>query len=59
MEKENSGKLKKILYIFLLVAVVAIAIVSTIVLNIKKRERDDLQDKNDQIPIITMNLENF
>ncbi len=49
MNQEGKSKFKPIMAIFMLVVVIAIAIITTCILNSKKRELDDINNKNDQI----------
>lgn len=49
MEKRNQNKFKSILAIIALVVAISLAIVTTIILNNRQKDLDDLNNKNDQL----------
>ncbi len=46
---EKKEKFYKVLVVFIVVVVFAIAIITTCILNSKQRELDELNDKNEQL----------
>ena len=59
MEKRNQNKFKNILAIIVLIAVISLAIVTTIILNNKQKDLDDINNKNDQIEGVLVIDEKF
>lgn len=59
MEKRNQNKFKSILAIIVLIAVISLAIVTTIILNNRQKDLDDLNNKNDQLEEVISIDKNF
>ena len=54
MDEKRRPSLKTIICIVILVVIVAIALITTCILNAKRGELDDWKDKNDQIPKVSI-----
>ena len=59
MESKSLNKFKTIFAIIALVVAISLAIITTIILNNKQKNLDDLNDKNDQIENVLSITENF
>lgn len=59
MNQEGKSRFKLVMAIFMLVVVIAIAIITTCILNSKQRELDDINNKNDQIEVTISNNQLF
>jgi len=59
MEKRNQNKFKSILAIIALVVAISLAIVTTIILNNRQKDLDDLNNKNDQLEEVISIDKNF
>ena len=59
MEKRNQNKFKSILAIIALVVAISLAIVTTIILNNRQKDLDDLNNKNDQLEELISIDKNF
>ncbi len=59
MENKTQNKFRTILAIIVLILAISLAIITTIILNNKQKDLDDINNKNDQIEeVVTIN-ENF
>lgn len=56
MEEKNKGKWIKILAITLVLLAMTFAIVTSVILNSINKKYDDLNDKNQNLPEITMQI---
>ncbi len=56
MEEKNKGKWIKILAITLVLLAMSFAIVTSVILNSINKKYDDLNDKNQNLPEITMQI---